>query len=214
MRENIEEVLEYLWTLNEKGGLSKENIDKKYGERHSREYLELLSDKKLIELKDNQVSLTSKGETKGREIIRRHRLAELLFAEVLDMPENQYETTACRFEHILNPAVTNNICTFLGHPPVCPHGRPIPEGECCKKFTKEIKPLATRLTELISGDSGKIMFITPKYHTRIDRLGSLGLMPGSIIKLHQKKPAIVIGVGETTIALDDELAKEIFVRKI
>jgi DtxR family Mn-dependent transcriptional regulator len=35
-------------------------------------------------------------------------------------------------EHIINPEVTNSICSFLGHPKSCPHGRAIPTGDCCE----------------------------------------------------------------------------------
>ena len=40
----------------------------------------------------------------------------------------ELEATACEFEHVLSPAVEESVCTFLGHPPVCPHGKPIPPG--------------------------------------------------------------------------------------
>ena len=45
--------------------------------------------------------------------------------------EGSIEKNACTFEHILSPEVTDRICTFLGHPRTCPHGSPIPEGDCC-----------------------------------------------------------------------------------
>ena len=34
-------------------------------------------------------------------------------------------------EHILSPEATDRICSFLGHPRTCPHGSPIPAGQCC-----------------------------------------------------------------------------------
>lgn len=43
----------------------------------------------------------------------------------------EVEKSACTFEHILSPEVTDRICTFLGHPTACPHGSPIPKGPCC-----------------------------------------------------------------------------------
>ena len=46
------------------------------------------------------------------------------------------ETNACTFEHILSPEVTDRICTFLGHPKTCPHGSPIPPGECCQNAAR------------------------------------------------------------------------------
>ena len=42
------------------------------------------------------------------------------------------EEEACFFEHILSPVMTDSICGFLNHPPACPHGKPIPRGECCR----------------------------------------------------------------------------------
>ena len=48
----------------------------------------------------------------------------------------------------------------------------------------------------------------------MDRLAALGVIPGSEIRLHQRSPAFVIEVGETTIALDPEIAGEIFVKAL
>jgi hypothetical protein len=38
---------------------------------------------------------------------------------------------ACKFEHIISPELDRRICSFLGHPKTCPHGNPIPPGDCC-----------------------------------------------------------------------------------
>ncbi|HKR94761.1 MAG TPA: iron dependent repressor, metal binding and dimerization domain protein, partial [Candidatus Angelobacter sp.] len=45
--------------------------------------------------------------------------------------EKEVAEQACKFEHILSPEATTSICSFLGHPRTCPHGSPIPAGECC-----------------------------------------------------------------------------------
>ena len=85
-----------------------------------------------VRLAENQVQLTDEGEVRARSVIRRHRLAERLFMDVLAIRDDAaVETNACTFEHILSPEVTDRICTFLGHPKTCPHGSPIPPGECC-----------------------------------------------------------------------------------
>jgi putative ABC transport system ATP-binding protein len=80
------------------------------------------------------VDFTERGRRKAEDIIRRHRLAERLFTEALNMDnEAEIEQQACKFEHILSPEATERICSFLGHPRTCPHGAPIPEGACCSK---------------------------------------------------------------------------------
>ena len=58
------------------------------------------------------------------------------------------ESQACEFEHILSPEATDSVCTLLGHPPTCPHGKPIPPGPCCGTFQKTLRPLVTGLRQL------------------------------------------------------------------
>src|SRR6266568_6463981 len=78
------------------------------------------------------VELTSRGRQRAADIIRRHRLAERLFTDSLALEsESEIEQQACKFEHILSTEATDKICTFLGHPRTCPHGAPIPPGQCC-----------------------------------------------------------------------------------
>ena len=90
------------------------------------------------------VELTDRGRQRAGDIIRRHRLAERLFTDSLAMDsETEIEQQACKFEHILSPEATDKICTFLNHPRTCPHGAPIPPGECCgQRVTEQKKPSA------------------------------------------------------------------------
>jgi DtxR family Mn-dependent transcriptional regulator len=158
--------------------------------------------------------LKERGEEKAREIIRRHRLTERLLSEIFEMSEEEVEEEACKLEHILSPGVTDSVCTFLGHPPTCIHGKPIPRGECCTKFKKEMTPLVIPLDDLGLGEEGRIVFIAPKSHQRLDRLSNLGIVPGSIIRMHQKNPSYVLQIGETSLALDKDIVKDIYVKKI
>ena len=78
------------------------------------------------------IELTPRGRQRAADVIRRHRLAERLFTDSLALDsETEIEQQACKFEHILSPEATDKICTFLGHPETCPHGAPIPRGQCC-----------------------------------------------------------------------------------
>lgn len=86
-----------------------------------------------IELGEGLVSLTAKGEQRARHVIRRHRLAERLFYDTFGVAEELLDENAQRVEHSLTPEVTEKICIFLHHPETCPHGSPIPRGECCRQ---------------------------------------------------------------------------------
>jgi DtxR family Mn-dependent transcriptional regulator len=76
-----------------------------------------------------------------------------------------------------------------------------------------MKPLVIPLEELGLGEEGRIVFIAPRSHQRLDRLSSMGIVPGSILRMHQKHPSYVLQIGETTLALDGEVVKDIYVKK-
>ncbi|MDQ6676861.1 MAG: hypothetical protein M3Z09_06145 [Acidobacteriota bacterium] len=88
----------------------------------------------LVRVSGWDVQFTEAGEARARSVIRRHRLAERLFTDVLAIRDDAaIESDACTFEHILSPELTDRICTFLGHPETCPHGSAIPRGKCCEE---------------------------------------------------------------------------------
>ncbi|MBI5253838.1 MAG: metal-dependent transcriptional regulator [Euryarchaeota archaeon] len=214
MKEQIDELLEVIWTLREEGKSNVEQILAAAREKDAEKVLAEMEKQGLISTYENRISLNKEGDKKAGEIIRRHRLAERLLSGVFEIEEEHFEPQACKFEHLLSSEVTDSVCAFLGHPPLCPHGKLIPRGECCTKFKRDIKPLVMPLMELEPGEGGRIVFIVPKEHTRLDRLSSLGVIPGSTIKLHQKRPSFVIKIGETELAIDEEIAREIYVRKV
>jgi energy-coupling factor transporter ATP-binding protein EcfA2 len=86
---------------------------------------------------ERMIVFTEKGRKRAEDVIRRHRLAERLFTETFHVhDEKEIAEQACKFEHILSPEATDSICSFLGHPRTCPHGSPIPAGECCLTAAK------------------------------------------------------------------------------
>ena len=87
----------------------------------------------LLRLEVGELFLTSLGEPRAKEAIRRHRLAERLLHDTFAIDNDVVDEHACRIEHTLSPQVTEKICIFLKHPQTCPHGSPIPPGVCCDK---------------------------------------------------------------------------------
>lgn len=213
-RERIDEALEVLWLLDEEGHFELERFRLSSDDADVDELLKALGKEDYVKTEGKTIALTDKGRLLARGLIRRHRLAERLFTDVFEMKDESVEADACKMEHILSEELTDSVCTFLGHPPTCPHGQPIPKGECCKKYKLEVTPVVTRLSEFEVGSQGRIVFIIPSETARIGRLSSVGIMPGSTIRLLQKMPSCVIQIDETTMALDPDIAKEILVKKI
>jgi DtxR family Mn-dependent transcriptional regulator len=208
-----DEVLERLWYAREEQRPIHNPAELKLNGEGATAVEELLA-AKLVRRTGEALDLTNEGAEKARGIVRRHRLAEILFTQVLDVDMSDAEKSACEFEHILSERVVDRVCTFLGHPPNCPHGHPIPQGSCCAVYTKKVDPLITRLVDLPLGASGSVVFIAPKSVSRLNKLAAFGLVPGSNVRLIERKPSVVLSCGQTSIAVEDEIGKEIYVRPV
>ena len=210
-REALEDLLEAIWLCGESGqpfvpSRHRPRID---GAAVS-DLLASLAGDGLVATDDGRVALTPAGEGAAAMIVRRHRLAERLYTDLLRAHEDGQQSFACRFEHILSEEATEAVCTLLGHPPTCPHGKRIPSGECCRRAAREVASVVRPLPEFPPGSTIRIVFITPRFHQRLDRLHSFGVLPGALARLHQKQPAFVLRVGATEVAIEKEVAGEIF----
>ena len=167
-----------------------------------------------VTIRSQQISLTEKGIDSARPIIRRHRLAERLLTDILGLPPEETEESACEYEHVLAPGLTEAICTLLGHPRECPHGSPIPEGECCKRADVSIQTAVKSLNSLDVGDTVRISYIRSDDHVIINKLYSLGISSGKTIKLRQKFPTFVVQIDNSQVALEKKVAEHICGLKI
>lgn len=207
-KREIDEYLEQLWSMKEKNINSIDELKKELHVEFNEQILQELIKEKLVEADDNyqNIKLTDKGEKEARHIIRAHRLAERLISDVLG---GEFEAGAGEFEHTINPELVDGICTLLGHPRECPHGRPIPEGECCKRCDKTAQASVIPLTDLEIGQSAQVAYVQCKSDQQMHRIDGLQIRPGATVKLHQKYPTIVIECEGASIALDNEVASNI-----
>ena len=207
-----DEILELLWTLREERKASRVEVLRSSVEPGPDRLLEELVEGGMVDTSGEEILLTKSGEERARGIIRRHRLAEVLFHNLFDLDNALLENSACEFEHILSEPVVESVCTFLGHPPTCPHGRQIPRGDCCDRIRTEIRPLVMRLTESSLGATVRIVFNTPRSRKRLEKLSALGIVPGSRVRLLQRNPSFVLEIGQTTVAVDRDITDEIYVK--
>ncbi|KYC44859.1 MAG: Iron dependent repressor, metal binding and dimerization domain [Candidatus Methanofastidiosum methylothiophilum] len=223
LEEIVEESLEFIWTMREKND---ENVDsfvkginlrcnfsKIAGNLSPASVLNNLEKEGYIQIQNNKIIFLKKGEEIGKKIIRRHRLTERLLKDILQMTIDEIEEPACSLEHTITEGLEDSICTLLGHPSICPHGFEIPSGNCCKNVSKVLEPVILPLSDMDAGEEGNITYLVTKSHPRLQRLSTLGLTPGSKIKITQTFPTFVVQVDETQIALEKSIAKDIFVRK-
>jgi len=208
-----DEILESLWCLREAGHLTLPALLERMPDPETPNLVRRLTESGLLRVTGDQIAFAGDGEERARKMVRCHRLAERLLNDVLLISDHESEQTACLMEHVLSPAVADAVCAFLGHPPTSPAGEPIPPGTCCSVRDGEVRPVVMSLRDLEVGKPARIVFMSQEFHRRVDRLGSYGVVPGSVVRLRQKRPSYVLDVDGTSLALDPDVAREIYVRR-
>ena len=79
-------------------------------------------------------------------------------------------------------------------------------------FTQGFTVAGSSLELLHPGERGVITSFINKDETLIKKLMAIGLIPGVSITLEQRFPSFVVKVGNTHLALDQEIARAIYVR--
>ena len=130
--QQFDEILGRLWTLRENHEPPDDVSLNISGPLSVSRAITAMSARGWLRRDNGRLALLPSGEKRAGDLIRRRRLAELLFSRTFELRnEAELEAQACKFEHSLSPEATTRICSFLGHPRTCPHGSPIPPGECC-----------------------------------------------------------------------------------
>ncbi len=210
--EKAEEFLETLWIRTKEkreGPLSLHDL-----RLTEKAPLEQLLNAGYVSLSDDQVRLTAKGQPEARNVVRRHRLAERLLADVLGATDMHIHEKACKFEHLLDRGLEESICTLLGHPKICPHGSPIPPGKCCRQRQTQAQKVVSPLSQLAQGQRGRIAYLYAPQSGKLQKLMAMGVLPGTPISLVQSFPSYVFQVYQTQFAVDKEIADAIYVRLV
>jgi DtxR family Mn-dependent transcriptional regulator len=205
--EKAQELLEQLWVNAEEEGQSGLPINGLLPDG-AEELLRL----GLTEQSNGCLTLTQIGFPEATLAVRRHRLAERLLADVLTTEPGQVDEQACRLEHALFNDLDDSICTLLGHPTFCPHGRLIPPGECCHQMKESVSPVIAPLCRLQPGQQGRISYIQMKNPSQLQKLMAMNVLPGKPLTLLRRVPSFVFEIGYSQFAVDEELASAIFIR--
>jgi DtxR family transcriptional regulator, Mn-dependent transcriptional regulator len=206
--DRAQEILESLWGREEGETREPAMLGVARGEPEIEELLKL----SLVKVHKDTITLTDKGRSEGEKVVRRHRLAERLFMDVLDFKDNLVHSVSCEFEHLLHENMEDNICILLGHPTTCPHGKRIPPGECCRKSEKHAGKVVSPLSSLTANQKGKVAYIQTKDHKKLQKLMAMSVLPGLSITVLQTFPSYVFQIGQSQFAIDKDLAESIYIR--
>lgn len=209
LTDKAEEILEGLWTelvMNRKKSCDAARLGQDAA-------LKELLQRGDLRLDADRVTLTEKGAEEAQGCVRRHRLAERLLADVLNIRKPLIHEAGCAFEHLLHKGLDENVCTLLGHPRFCPHGRPIPEGRCCRESRLTTGKAVLPLSDLEVNQKAQVAYLHTHERATIDKLMAIGVLPGVDIVLLQRFPTFVLQMGKSQFAIDEKLAAHIYLRR-
>jgi len=103
----------------------------------------------------------------------------------------------CAYEFVESGRFADMLRRWIRRAPVCSTA-PLDDGTIC-------------IADLPVGTTASIASIRRSSAARLNRLASYGIIAGSEVRLIAKKPVIVLGCGSASVALEDEIGREIFV---
>jgi len=165
-----------------------------------------------------KLELTPAGRLSAVRVMRKHRIAECLLADILSMDWPLVHEEACRWEHVISEAAERRVLGILGHPAKSPYGNPIPGlaelGVTTQRDADEppgtlplagvpqepCKVVVHHIAESAQSDAGLLT-----------RLSRAGIRPGAIVSASHWGDRIRVGEGCARADLDRAAAARICV---
>ncbi|MFD0964533.1 metal-dependent transcriptional regulator [Pseudofulvibacter geojedonensis] len=172
-----------------------------------------LADKELVLYKKYQgVTLTKQGEKIAVNIIRKHRLWEVLLVEKLNFNWDEVHEVAEQLEHIQSEKLIDELDEFLGFPKRDPHGDPIPDKDGNINFQEKVL-----LSTLNSEASAICVGVKDTSSEFLKYLDKQGIALGKEMKVLEKEKfdnSMRIEMEEKEYVISFQIANNIYVKNL
>ncbi len=175
----------------------------------------------LVVAGDRHIELSVEGRLQAVRVMRKHRLAERLLADVIGLEWEFVHEEACRWEHVMSEQVERKILGLIKRSDVSPYGNPIPGLEelgvsANPDFATGVSPLTSVIASTGSASGltlariAETIQIDPEF---LANLVELGIVPGAKISAEHSGNRIFITSENNVegVALDHDLAVHLFV---
>ena len=171
----------------------------------------------LLSIDDERlIQLSPEGHTMAVEVMRKHRLVERLLLDIIGLDIALVHDEACRWEHVVSPAVEERLAMLLGDPHTSPYGNPIPEtGDSGAAALAAFRDGNRPLTELVTDERLTVIIRRIGEHlqqeSELGALLGLGVTPGAEVSVTATPLGVEIttDMGQTVLA--DDVAEHLFV---
>lgn len=170
---------------------------------------------------DRHLELTNEGRREAVAVMRKHRLAERLLADVIGLEWELVHDEACRWEHVMSEQVERKILALISSPDISPYGNPIPGlDELGLKINPTFKEGVISLVDLPRALAGQSTYILRRIGEPLQvdiglltQMKDLGIVPGAEIVLEfSEKTVFLAQKGQKEgLSVDLDLALHLFV---
>lgn len=170
---------------------------------------------------DRRLELTEGGRGKAVRVMRKHRLAERLLADVIGLEWPFVHEEACRWEHVMSERVERKLLEILDRPTESPYGNPIPGleelGEArAGNFQTGVTCLSDLLLEADRAVTARIRRLAEPAQVDpelLQELAAAGVVPGNTASFVRRADVVHVEVDGMSDAIDlpNEIAAHIFV---
>lgn len=168
---------------------------------------------------DRHLELTDEGRTLAIEVMRKHRLAELLLANIIGLEWHLVHEEACRWEHVMSEQVERKILELVQEVEKSPFGNPIPGLERLGRGpSTAINEQVIPLIELLNVDVEVARIAEPlqSYPDVLAHLAAAGVIPGAIVRASQASDRVEVRTqnGQSSVSLTAFDVAHIFVKPL
>ncbi len=177
--------------------------------RMERDGLLTIDDERLIQL-------SPEGHAAAVDVMRKHRLVERLLLDIIGLDIALVHDEACRWEHVVSPAVEERLVVLLGDPHTSPYGNPIPEtGDRGAGALYAFRDGNRPLTQLVTEERLTVTIQRIGEHLQQEQeLGAvlaLGITPGATVTVVATRHGVEVSTGKGQAVLPDAIAEHLFV---
>jgi DtxR family Mn-dependent transcriptional regulator len=162
--------------------------------------------------RNGRIRLTPRGRHVAEHLVLRHRLAEKLLTEVLNLPWSKAHEEAERLEHGISNEVERLLLARFGKDSSCPHGVPLFGGMARLRRREQ----AVRLAEMEKGDRIEVLRVWEKDPRFLDFVAGMDLRPRARARVVGRAydETITLEVNGRRVHLGKPATSRIWVRRL
>jgi len=169
---------------------------------------------------DRQIELSPVGRALAARVMRKHRLAECMLVQLLDLEWDLVHQEACRWEHVISEDVERRLLEVLDHPTVSPFGNPIP---ALDELDANYEANPTDVVGLITLREAATVLVSHVAVRRIDETAQedhavlasfhrAGVHVGAVVKCRLTGDHILVGSGGEYTEVSPDIAGHVLVQ--